>query len=103
MGKINEQNLQLNLAHLQNLIKRDAQSYHDEFVQQLRRWRKSPAIVLSLSFPPPLGVHLLPFTPHLDSLKQIFTLKPTEEAKDFVDLANFLSHVQFPLYWILPP
>jgi len=47
MGKINEQNLQLNLAHLQNLIKRDSLSYKDEFLQQLRRWRKRD---LSLPF-----------------------------------------------------
>jgi len=54
------------LSQLQNLIKRDPQSYHDEFSLQFTRWK---------------------------SLKQIFLLKPTEETKDFVDLANFLSHV----------
>ncbi|TPX76479.1 alanine---tRNA ligase [Chytriomyces confervae] len=36
--------LALNLAQLQNLVKRDAQSYKDEFKQQLRHWTASLAV-----------------------------------------------------------
>ncbi|KAI8843937.1 SDA1-domain-containing protein [Chytriomyces cf. hyalinus JEL632] len=40
----NSEALALNLAQLQNLVKRDAQSYKDEFKQQLRHWTASLAV-----------------------------------------------------------
>ncbi|KAJ3020267.1 Protein SDA1 [Thoreauomyces humboldtii] len=55
-----------NLPQLQNLIKRDARSYRDEFLQQ---WR------------------------HFESELAIFRLKPDSEAKEFGELITFISHV----------
>ncbi|KAI9101944.1 SDA1-domain-containing protein [Phlyctochytrium arcticum] len=55
-----------NLPQLQNLIKRDPTSYHDEFLQQ---WR------------------------HFESELTIFKLKPDTEATQFGELITFISHV----------
>jgi protein SDA1 len=57
-----------NLPALQNMIKRDAASYRDEFLQQ---WR------------------------HYQSLLSLFKLKPDggTVVKEFGDLVTFLSHV----------
>ena len=55
-----------NLPQLQNLIKRDPQSYRDEFLQQ---WR------------------------HYVSLLSLFQLKPDGASKEFGELVTFLSHV----------
>ncbi|KAJ2723533.1 Severe Depolymerization of Actin [Coemansia sp. Benny D115] len=67
MGRKNRSaNLLNNLPQLQNLIKRDPQSYQDEFNQQLH---------------------------HFEASLAIFELKPDEEAKDFGALINFLSQV----------
>ncbi|KAJ1821133.1 Severe Depolymerization of Actin [Coemansia sp. RSA 2599] len=59
-------NLLSNLPQLQNLIKRDPQSYQEEFKQQLH---------------------------HFEASLAIFELKPDEEAKDFGELIGFLSQV----------
>lgn len=69
MGKTNKprgQSLIMNLPQLQNLIKRDPQSYKDEFAQQ---WR------------------------HYESSLAIFRLKPDENSKEFGELVTFISHV----------
>ncbi|KAJ1941259.1 Severe Depolymerization of Actin, partial [Kickxella alabastrina] len=67
MGRKNKSaSLLSNLPQLQNLIKRDPQSYQDEFNQQLH---------------------------HFEASLAIFELKPDEEAKDFSDLITFLSQV----------
>eukprot|EP00123_Amoebidium_parasiticum_P010986 comp20446_c0_seq1/m.26000 comp20446_c0_seq1/g.26000 ORF comp20446_c0_seq1/g.26000 comp20446_c0_seq1/m.26000 type:complete len:691 (-) comp20446_c0_seq1:81-2153(-) len=58
--------LPTNLPQLQNLIKRDKESYTEEFLQQLR---------------------------HFESSLQIFQLNPQSESKEFGELINFLSHV----------
>ncbi|KAJ3186370.1 Protein SDA1 [Gaertneriomyces sp. JEL0708] len=60
--------LACNLPQLQNLIKRDPQSYRDEFLQQ---WR------------------------HYESALAIFRLKPESDAKEFGELITFISHVSF--------
>eukprot|EP00124_Ichthyophonus_hoferi_P000268 Ihof_evm24s9 gene=Ihof_evmTU24s9 len=71
--------LPTNLPQLQNLIKRDKESYTEEFLQQLR---------------------------HFESNLQIFQMNPQAESKDFGELVSFLSHTanlypkhaaQFPL------
>ncbi|KAJ2232309.1 Severe Depolymerization of Actin [Coemansia sp. RSA 485] len=59
-------NLLSNLPQLQNLIKRDPQSYQEEFNQQLH---------------------------HFEASLAIFELKPDEEASDFGELIGFLSQV----------
>ncbi|KAJ2671571.1 Severe Depolymerization of Actin [Coemansia sp. RSA 1085] len=64
--KLRSSNLLSNLPQLQNLIKRDPQSYEEEFSQQLH---------------------------HFEASLAIFELKPDEEAKEFGDLINFLSQV----------
>jgi hypothetical protein len=69
MGKTNKprgQSLIMNLPQLQNLIKRDPQSYKDEFAQQ---WR------------------------HYESSLAIFRLKPDDNSKEFGELITFISHV----------
>ena len=55
-----------NLPQLQNLIKRDPNSYKDEFIQQ---WR------------------------HYESSLSIFKLKPSSDSTEFGELITFLSHV----------
>lgn len=55
-----------NLPQLQNMIKRDPQSYEEEFLQQYR---------------------------HFESSLSLFELKPSEENKDFCDQATFLAQV----------
>ncbi|KAJ3307509.1 Protein SDA1 [Blyttiomyces sp. JEL0837] len=57
-----------NLPQLQNLIRRDPQSYKEEFLQQWRHWESAIAI---------------------------FELKPDEERSDFAELINFLAHVAY--------
>ncbi|KAJ2712837.1 Severe Depolymerization of Actin [Coemansia spiralis] len=67
MGRrLRSTNLLSNLPQLQNLIKRDPQSYVEEFNQQLH---------------------------HFEASLAIFELKPDEEAKEFGELINFLSQV----------
>jgi protein SDA1 len=58
--------LPTNLPHLQNLIKRDAGSYREEFLLQ---WQ------------------------HYQSSYSIFLLRPDEEGQRFVDLAGFIAQV----------
>lgn len=65
MGPHNNQ-LGSNLPQLQNLIKRDPESYHEEFIQQLR---------------------------HFESSLQIFLLNPAADAAEFGELVTFMSHV----------
>ncbi|KAJ1993107.1 Severe Depolymerization of Actin [Coemansia spiralis] len=55
-----------NLPQLQNLIKRDPQSYQEEFQQQLH---------------------------HFEASLAIFELKPDEEAKEFSELVGFLAQI----------
>ncbi|KNC72377.1 hypothetical protein SARC_15068, partial [Sphaeroforma arctica JP610] len=55
----------LTLLQLQNLIKRDPESYQEEFLQQLR---------------------------HFDSSVEIFTLNPSADSNNFGELATFLAH-----------
>lgn len=64
----NRQNNQLphNLPQLQNLIKRDAESYKEEFVQQFR---------------------------HFESTLQVFELGPSEYSKALDEQVMFLSQV----------
>jgi len=64
----NRQNNQLpnNLPQLQNLIKRDADSYKDEFLQQYR---------------------------HFESTLQVFELKPSDYNKSLDELVMFLAQV----------
>ncbi|KAJ1735586.1 Severe Depolymerization of Actin [Coemansia biformis] len=67
MGRrLRSTNLLSNLPQLQNLIKRDPQSYVEEFNQQLH---------------------------HFEASLAIFELKPDEESKEFGELINFLSQV----------
>lgn len=69
MGKRNKPRAQLlamNLPQLQNLIKRDAHSYKEEFAQQ---WR------------------------HFESSLAVFTLRPHDEATEFGELIMFISQV----------
>lgn len=70
MGRLRSIYLTSNYPQLQNLIKRDAISYREEYLQQLS---------------------------HFESSLEIFKLKPDEEAKDFADLISFLCHVS-PLF-----
>jgi protein SDA1 len=58
--------LPLNLPQLQNLIKRDPQSYRDEFMQQFH---------------------------HCQSRLALFKLRLHEEDKDLVSIISFMSHV----------
>ncbi|ODV90608.1 hypothetical protein CANCADRAFT_2339 [Tortispora caseinolytica NRRL Y-17796] len=63
-----------NLALLQNLIKRDKDSYVEDFLQQYK---------------------------HFESQREIFLLNPSDEySEDFNDLVNFLAHVSnlYPKY-----
>lgn len=62
----NQNKLPNNLPQLQNLIKRDPESYKDEFIQQYR---------------------------HFQSNLQIFQLKPSEYSKTLEELVQFLSQV----------
>ncbi|KAJ2782561.1 Severe Depolymerization of Actin [Coemansia javaensis] len=67
MGRrLRSANLLSNLPQLQNLIKRDPQSYVEEFGQQLQ---------------------------HFEASLAIFELKPDEEAKEFGELIVFLAQV----------
>lgn len=67
MGKRNRAALlPTQLPQLQNLIKRDAKSYEQEFLQQYR---------------------------HYQSTLSIFCLKPDEEAKELSELVTFISQV----------
>ncbi|KAK9499005.1 hypothetical protein O3M35_003528 [Rhynocoris fuscipes] len=66
MSKRKNNQLPENLPQLQNLIKRDPQSYKDEFVQQQR---------------------------HYKSLLSIFELHPDEYNKSLVDLVMFMAQV----------
>lgn len=54
------------LANLQNLVKRDPESYSEEFMQQYR---------------------------HFQSVMQIFMLKPTDQGEELGELVSFLSAV----------
>lgn len=56
----------LKLAQLQNLIKRDPDSYRDEFLMQKN---------------------------HFDSEIEIFRLRPTKDSDRFTELVTFMSHV----------
>ncbi len=56
-----------NLLTLQNLMRKDPDSYREEFLQQ---WR------------------------HYQSLLNIFKISPTRDTAHFCDLINFLSHVR---------
>ena len=58
--------LPLNLPQLQNLIKRDPQSYRDEFLQQYH---------------------------HCQSRLALFKLRLHEEDKDLISSISFMSHV----------
>lgn len=62
-----------NLPQLQNLIKRDPAAYKEEFLQQ---WN------------------------HYNSIRQIFTINPDEQAHHFRELVSFISQVRaiFLLY-----
>lgn len=64
----NRQNNQLanNLPQLQNLIKRDSESYKDEFQQQFR---------------------------HFESTLKVFELNPSDYSKNLDEQVNFLSNV----------
>ena len=55
-----------NLAQLQNQIKRDKESYKQEFIVQYN---------------------------HYKSMKSLFELNPDKEFKDFKELINFISHL----------
>ena len=67
MGKQrNAEKLALNLPQLQNLIKRDPDSYQEEFNQQYL---------------------------HFESELAIFQLKPDQESEHFGNLVMFLCHV----------
>lgn len=66
MADRNHNKLPNNLPQLQNLIKRDPNSYKDEFIQQYR---------------------------HFQSNMQIFQLKPSEYSKTLEELVLFLSQV----------
>ena len=59
-----------NLAHLQNLIKRDPKSYHEEFFMQFRRF---------------------------ESEIELFKLQPTQDSSRFNELCTFMAHVS-PCY-----
>ena len=63
-----------NLPQLQNLIKRDPQSYKEEFLQQ---WN------------------------HYNSIREIFGTHPEEQAEHFRELVTFISQVAPArvLYW----
>uniref|UniRef100_A0A3B3Z7F5 Protein SDA1 n=1 Tax=Periophthalmus magnuspinnatus TaxID=409849 RepID=A0A3B3Z7F5_9GOBI len=63
-----------NLPQLQNLIKRDPQSYLDEFLQQYR---------------------------HYQSNVQIFKLQPDKQNKELAELVMFLAQVQCHLCFIV--
>jgi protein SDA1 len=58
--------LPTNLPHLQNLIKRDSESYKEEFLLQWQHYQSSYAIFLS---------------------------RPADEGQRFVQLLGFISHV----------
>ncbi|VDI13233.1 protein SDA1, partial [Mytilus galloprovincialis] len=66
MSDRNHNKLPNNLPQLQNLIKRDPNSYREEFLQQYR---------------------------HFQSNLQIFQLKPSEYSKTLEELVLFLSQV----------
>ena len=70
----------MDLARLQNLIKRDPRAYKEDFDQQYK---------------------------HFKSQLEIFKLKPKENPKQFSSLIRFISAViKFPLYihiWIKQP
>jgi protein SDA1 len=67
MGKRNKAELLAsNLAQLQNLIKRDRNSYHEEFITQYR---------------------------HFESSIEIFKLKPDQESDKFAELVMFIAAV----------
>lgn len=63
-----------NLPQLQNLIKRDAESYKDEFQQQYRHF--------------------------LNSL-EVFALNPNEENKKIDELVMFIAQVNFHFILVL--
>lgn len=65
-GRRRNNQLPNNLPQLQNLIKRDSESYHEEFVQQYA---------------------------HFQAQLQIFRLCPNEFNKDLDDLLIFLAQV----------
>jgi protein SDA1 len=56
----------MKLPQLQNLIKRDPESYREEFLMQKR---------------------------HFDSEIDIFKLRPTKDSDRFTELVTFISHV----------
>ncbi|GAO51190.1 hypothetical protein G7K_5301-t1 [Saitoella complicata NRRL Y-17804] len=58
--------LPTNLPHLQYLVKRDPESYQDEFLMQ---WR------------------------HYESTRDIFLVKPEDEGTEFAELVGFMAHV----------
>lgn len=64
---VSNNHLPTNLPQLQNLIKRDKESYKEEFMQQLR---------------------------HFEASLHIFQLNPQAESKEFGELVTFLSHVR---------
>lgn len=66
MSNRNRNNLPNNLAQLQNLIKRDPESYKEEFLQQ---WK------------------------HFQSNLEIFKLDPTREPESITEVINFIAQV----------
>ncbi|KAI1286744.1 Protein SDA1 -like protein [Halotydeus destructor] len=66
MSKRTSNQLPNNLPQLQNCIKRDPDSYKEEFLQQYR---------------------------HYEALTQVFQYSPENKDKDFEDLVMFLSQI----------
>ena len=72
MSNRNRNILPNNLAQLQNLIKRDPESYREEFLQQ---WK------------------------HFQSNLEIFKLDPTREAEAVEDVMKFIAQVSVNQYF----
>ena len=66
MSSRNRNNLPNNLAQLQNLIKRDSESYKEEFLQQ---WK------------------------HFQSTIEVFKLDPSREPESITEVMNFIAQV----------
>ena len=66
MSRRNNNQLPSNLSQLQNCIKRDADSYKDEFKQQLR---------------------------HFEAVLEVTETDPSACSRDYEDLVTFLAHV----------
>jgi len=74
MSSRNRNILPNNLAQLQNLIKRDPESYQEEFLQQ---WK------------------------HFQSNLEVFKLDPTIEAEAVDEVMKFIAQVRLTVYFIL--